>query len=174
MAASTGAHGKDHTRAIRLSQALMLLHEGQTAEAYNELLDLVDGLMSPTRCRASGRRSCLLQPLRGEEHFQWFTPPKLQSSLGFDAQSTCAICLEPLAPQPVPQASPRILISTCFHAVHQSCWDGHKAASAGESVRCPVCRHEIVVATAPAVYNPETQETTPLRQGREEEDLRRS
>ena len=33
---------------------------------------------------------------------------------------------------------------------------------------------QIVVATAPAVYNPETQETTPLRQGREEEDMGRS
>ena len=49
----------------------------------------------------------------------------------------------------------RVLISTssstCFHPVHQGCWEGHKAAQAGGSVSCPVCRHEIVVATAPAI-----------------------
>ena len=178
MAASTGAHGKDHTRAIRLSQALMLHHKGQTAEAYNELLSIWStASWEPDEMQSKRQTLLLLTNLsEGEEHFQWFTLfEELHRSLGFDAQSTCAICLEPLAPQPVTPASPRILISTCFHAVHNCCWDGHKAAAnAGESVCCPVCRHQIVVATAPAVYNPETQETTPLRQGREEEDMGRS
>lgn len=178
MAASTGAHGKDHTRAIRLSQALMLHHKGQAAEAYNELLSIWStASWEPDEVQSKRQTLLLLTNLsKGEEHFQWFTLfDELQRSLGFDAQSTCPICLELLAPQPVTPASPRILITTCFHVVHGSCWDGHKAAaSAGESVGCPVCRHQIVVAIAPAVYNPETQETTPLRQGREEEDMGRS
>mmetsp|Transcript_31490 Transcript_31490/g.82276 ORF Transcript_31490/g.82276 Transcript_31490/m.82276 type:complete len:609 (+) Transcript_31490:75-1901(+) len=178
VAASTGARGEEHARAIRLSQALMLHHKGQTAEAYKELVSIWStATWEPDEMQSKRQTLLLLTNLsEGEEHFRWFTLfEELQSSLGFDRQATCAICLEPLAPQHVTPASPRVLISTCFHALHRSCWDGHKAAAhAGESVRCPVCRHEIIVATSPAVYNTETQELTPLRQGREEEDMRSS
>ena len=73
-------------------------------------------------------------------------------------------------PQPLTADAPPVLITTCFRAVRRSCWDGHKAAQACGPVRCPVCRHEIVVSTAPTAYNTETQEVVPLRPGREVED----
>ena len=64
------------------------------------------------------------------------------------------------------------MITTCFHAMHSKCWEGHKAAQGGGSVGCPVCRHEIVVPTSVAVVDALKQQTVPLRPGREVEDLR--
>ena len=171
-----GKGGQDQTRAIRLSQALMLHHEGKTAEAHSELASIwATSTWEPDEMQSKRQTLLLLTNLStGEEHFQWFALfDELQASLGFDAQTTCAVCLEPLVPQPVSADAPSVLITTCFHAVHQSCWEGHKDAQAGGPVNCPVCRHEIIVSTAPSVYNPQTRETTPLRQGQEEEDLRR-
>ena len=163
----------------------MLHHKGRTSEAYAELVSIWStATWKPDEMQTKRQTLVLLTNFsnedsdlshgdsnlsRGEEHFQWLKRfEEMQGALGFDAQTSCAICLEPLVPHPVTQASPRVQISTCFHAVHVHCWDGHRAAvRAGESVRCPVCRHEIIVSTSPAVYNPETRETTPLRPGRE-------
>ena len=81
------------------------------------------------------------------------------------AGQRCSICLCDLCTE-----GEDALQMPCEHTFHAACltkWlRSHNT--------CPVCRHQIVVATAPAVYNPETQETTPLRQGREEEDMGRS
>ena len=176
VAAGTGAGGKDHTREVRLSQALMMHHEGKTAEAYRELSSIYStAAWEPDEMQS--KRQCLLlltNLSQGEEHFQWLALfNELQVSLGFDAQTTCAICLEPLMPDPMSADAPLALITTCFHVVRRSSWEAHKAAQGSGSVRCPVCRHEIVVSTSPAVYNSQTQETTPLRPGREIEDLHR-
>ena len=177
----------------------MLHHKGRTSEAYAELVSIWStATWEPDEMQSKRQTLVLLTNLsngdsnlaqggsnlahgdsnlsHGKEHFIWLNRfNEMQVALGFDSQTSCAICLEPLVPHPVTQASPRVQISTCFHAVHVHCWDGHRAAvRAGESVRCPVCRHEIIVTTSPAVYNPETRETTPLRPGREREDIVRS
>lgn len=100
---------------------------------------------------------------RGKEHYKWFRIlNEIQRSIGQEDQTTCPICFEELTPHDSENPS-SIYITPCHHAMHMRCWERHQAAQVDGITSCPVCRHEIIVRTAPAVcFN---NMTIPLRPG---------
>lgn len=183
------AGGKDTLRDIRLSQALLLHQQGDTAAARKELTSIwATSNWKPDEIASKRQVLLLLTNLSdGREQPEWFGKfDELQQSLGFDPQKACPVCFEDLlggsghgaaagnaaAASAEGPAKSGVVITTCFHALHSSCWQAHKAAQNGGGVACPVCRHDIVVSTSLTAFDPRTQQTVPLRPGKEAEDLR--
>ena len=165
---------------LRISEALALHHAGKTEESVSELTSIWATTTWPADAVDSKRQVLLLLTNLSPdvEQRDWLRLfDELQQSLGSAnnaGEDACPICLGALRSTNGDDgaAFQRVCISPCFHLTHQACWEATKAASDGGDVCCPVCRHPIVVSTAPTIVDNETQVAVPLRRGREMQDMR--